>query len=146
MPVSSLPPNLKSLNPNPHSHPHFEDPLKVYWTERAKLIKHLENRNKKFLKKSKADLDKAKGIKRPKAPKPLQIVTTPSPGSTDTSASSSASSVVTSEYSGSTGTGRSDTSGKSSNTSENTMIAKNVVNVAKRVVAVSHALNSEAQY
>jgi hypothetical protein len=48
-----------------------QDPLEAYWRERAKFIKHLERRHQKFEKKSRADFDRAKGIKRPKKPTTL---------------------------------------------------------------------------
>ena len=44
------------------------DPLQDYWTERAKLIKRLEKRFKRFQKKSREDFEKARNPKRSAPP------------------------------------------------------------------------------
>jgi hypothetical protein len=111
VPVSRLfAPQIDRLSPRDPD----VDPLEAYWIERAKFIKHLERRQKKFAKKSKADLDKAKGIKKPKKVKPAASIAPSNPEQPILNLSSKKSNEGTSDK----------------------MIANTAVNVMKRASAI----------
>lgn len=77
-PVSPLPALSKdAVQPDHTANPILEE----YWIERAKFIKHLEKRTRKFVKRSKEDYDAARwGKEKPKKqPKPRPVPVTPPP-------------------------------------------------------------------
>lgn len=72
------PPPIESKDPIQSTQPQLHDVLDEYWIERARFIKHLEKRAKKFAKRSKEDYDAARWGK-PKPKKQLKSKPPPSP-------------------------------------------------------------------